>query len=323
MSVSSESMTTRELHLMRKKMWDASMENHKSYINLDTGHFDSTFMENRSCPICGSDSHRLLFSKSGGQYVSCENCSMVFLNPGIKDQYLEEYYGNNHDMQSEIVELDSAFYSALYKKGISTFSARRASPGKILDVGCSAGSFLDIARSSGWKTFGLELNRTEVEYTRKKGHQVFAETIKKANLDEKMDVVSLWDVFEHIKDGASFLRCANQLLDHGGGVFIQSPSSASLAARMLQEKCNMFDGLEHVNLYNQKNIADLASLTGFVVVSYETVISEIGVMNNYLQYEDPYMGSSKNRATLIGLLPDEWVIRNGLGYKFQAYLEKK
>lgn len=323
MAIDSESMTTRELHQIRKKMWEASMGNHKKYMNWETGRFDSSFMENRECPVCGSSEQRVLFRKSGGEYVTCTKCAMVFLNPVFKNSYLEEYYGQNNDVQSEIVEIDSDFYRALYIRGINSFSKGYESPGRILDVGCSAGSFLDIARSLGWETFGLELNKTEVEYSRKKGHFVLNDTIEKAKFDLKFDVITLWDVFEHIKDGAAFLRSAQRLLKDGGGVFIQTPSTSSLAARILQEKCNVFDGLEHVNLYSQKSISDLAAKTGFYVESYETVISEIGVMNNYLQYEDPYLGSSLEKRMLLNQISEEWILNNSLGYKFQAFLKQE
>lgn len=323
MTIDSEKMSTNDLHKIRKTMWDASIANHKKYINHVTNLFDSKFTEERVCPVCNSSEHRHLFYKSGGRYVACIKCQMTYLNPVFKDEFLTEYYRTNHAVQSEIVEMDNSFYQALYVKGLTTIEKFFSVKNNLLDVGCSAGTFLDISRKNGWRTFGLELNKIEAEVSAHKGHKVYTETIHKVSLDEKMDVISLWDVFEHIKDGYNFLIAAYDLLSSKGGIFIQSPTSSALAAKILQEKCNMFDGLEHVNLYSKENLEQLASRAGYYVASYETVISEIGVMNNYLQYEDPYLGSTNNKDTLLGILTADQLLDSNLGYKFQALLMKK
>ncbi len=296
------------------------MANHAKYINSETQLFDTKYTTDRNCPVCNSSNKRDLFTKSGGVYVACNSCDMVFLSPVFKDEYLEEYYRTNHDVQSEIVEQDNEFYRNLYEKGLTLATKHLPAKGKVLDVGCSAGAFLDIAMRNDWKTYGLELNAKEAIHSRKKGHTVFENTIHKANLSETFDLVTLWDVFEHISDGISFLNSTKKLLRDGGLVFIQSPTKDSLAAKMLQEKCNMFDGLEHVNLYGLDSMKKLAEVTGFELIAYETVISEIGVMNNHLNYEDPYLGNVKEKKGLLGVIDENWLHANHLGYKFQLCL---
>jgi 2-polyprenyl-3-methyl-5-hydroxy-6-metoxy-1,4-benzoquinol methylase len=319
----SSKLSIRDLHLIRSKMWDSSMQNHSHYIDPETGKFADQFVESRSCPACQNSNEIAIFQKSGGQYVRCNDCQMVFLNPVFKQEYLKEYYGRNHDVQSEIVEMDSSFYKTIYQKGLDLLNTLITSPGNILDVGCSSGVFLDMAKAAGWKTFGLELNRKELAYSLSKGHAVQNETIDRARFDEKIDVISLWDVFEHIPNGIQFLKDAFPHLSDEGMVFIQSPQSASLAARILQEKCNMFDGLEHVNLYNRDNLAKMAQIAGYELIAFQTVIPELGVINNHLNYEDPYLGGTNNKSNLLGLINEQEVLDKGWGYKFQAILRKK
>src|SRR5665648_109258 len=214
-------LTTRELHTTRKKMWDASMENHARYVNLSTGLFDEKYTQQRACPVCQSSNERMLFNKSGGVYVNCNDCEMVYLNPVFKDEYLEEYYRSNHAVQSEIVDSDNEFYQSLYTKGLKLIESNLPKKGKILDVGCSAGAFLDTAQKFNWNTYGLELNAKEAIHSRGKGHTVFEDTIHKTTLNETFDVITLWDVFEHIKDGVAFLKTAKNFLGKDGLVFIQ------------------------------------------------------------------------------------------------------
>ena len=64
----------------------------------------------------------------------------------------------------------------------------------------------------------------------------------------------MWDVFEHIKNPHSVLQTIRKKLNKSGLFFIQIPNVKALAPRILQEKCNMFDGMEHVNLYDPNTI---------------------------------------------------------------------
>lgn len=315
--------TTREMHLKRKDMWDASIRNHSRYIDPNTGLFLDECVEKRDCPACGSNDDRHLFHKSGGTYVACNKCEMVYLNPALKDDALEDYYRNNHQLQGAVVATDLEFYSRLYIKGLTSAGKQVGSLGRILDVGCSTGGFLDIAKSLGWESYGLELNRAEAAIARSKGHSVQENLISKATFAQPFDVISLWDVFEHIKDGQAFLLEARKHLRPSGVILIQSPTRDALAAKILQEHCNMFDGLEHVNLFGIESLTMLCERAGYEIVDYETVIAEIGVVNNYLEYEDPYLGFSTNCKDLFGVVDEAWILENKAGYKFQACLRIK
>jgi SAM-dependent methyltransferase len=248
---------------------------------------------------------------------------MVYLNPVFKDDVLESYYRNNHQLQSETVAADIDFYAKLYRKGLRSIEGQLGGVGRILDVGCSTGSFLDIAKLAGWGSHGLELNRAEARVAKAKGHVVQENPISKVQFSERFDAITLWDVFEHIKDGFSFLKAARDFLQPTSVVFVQSPSRDALAARILQNRCNMYDGLEHVNLYGLESLTKLCDRAGYEVASYETVIAEIGVVNNYLEYEDPYLGFSKNLQDIFGTLDEDWIHERKMGYKFQACLRVK
>lgn len=220
-----------------------------------------------------------------------------------------------------MVANDLEFYSTLYLKGLNLITKNFQGLGNILDIGCSTGIFLDIAKSNGWQTFGLELNKKEAEIARFKDHLIEEEMINSVSFDEKFNAITLWDVFEHIKDGFQFLNDAKKLLKPNGIVFIQSPSRDALAVKIMQSSCNMFDGLEHVNLYGIESLTILAKSAGFKIENYETVISEIGVINNYLEYHDPYLGPSKNKNTIANLISENQIHEQKLGYKFQACLK--
>nr|NJM04384.1 class I SAM-dependent methyltransferase [Desulfobacula sp.] len=149
---------------------------------------------------------------------------------------------------------------------------------------------------------------------------VYNKLLEDLRFEKKFNAVTLWDVFEHIKDGESYLDMMKNHLAEDGVIFLQIPSSDSLAAKILQEKCNMFDGLEHVNLYGAKTIERLADRCGLAVLDIQTVISEIGVINNYFSYEDPYLGDTDNKKEIPKLIGEDDLNKKLLGYKLQVIL---
>lgn len=318
------SQTVKELHEKRMKMWDESILNHKKYIDPETGIFLEKYTEKRACPVCDSINELEIFYKEGGRYVKCQDCTMVYLNPVFQDFAIKDYYETNHTEQSEVVETDpDNFYVNIYNNGLDDIQKNSPQISKLLDVGCSSGSFLDLAKKRNIDTHGIELNRAEYQFAKDKGHTVHNELLEHINFNEKFDVVTLWDVFEHLIDGEFYLNEIKKILSEQGMIFLQIPSSDSLAAKILRKHCNMYDGLEHVNLYGAKTIKMLASKCGLEVLSLKTVISEIGVINNYLNYEDPYLGNTTNKEFIPNLINEEQIHETLQGYKLQVILRKK
>jgi len=309
----------KKLHEGRQFMYEQAKKYNSQFIDSVSGYCKDEFLENRDCPVCGCSEHINLFTKGGGRYVACKNCGMIFLNPVFTDKALENFYFNNSTTQSEVVINESDFYERIYNKGLASLS-KYITHGTVMDVGCSSGFFLDVAKTQGWKTVGVELNNKEAKLAQKK-HKVYNTSIHKLELKEKCDVITMWDVFEHIKDGNNSLQMLSQkYLNKGGVIFLQVPNSKSLAARVLHEKCNMFDGIEHVNLYDPNTISLIAEKNGLNVLQIETVISEIPIIDNYLDYQDPYFGETKHSRKILGLIDEKTLHDNLLGYKMQVIL---
>jgi SAM-dependent methyltransferase len=317
--------TVKALHEQRAVLWDQSISAHKKYIDPSTQLFNTKYTEERKCPVCNSDSLLYMFNKEGGVYVKCRDCSMVFLNPVLKDEFLYEFYTSNHTVQAEVVESDLQFYIKLYNLGLDTIANIVPDENNlsILDIGCSSGIFLDVATKRNWETYGIELNRKEAELAKKKNHIIYSEIIEKLDINLKFNVITMWDVFEHIKNGETFLKEVIKHLAPGGVIFMQIPSSASLAASIMHENCNMFDGMEHVNLYSYNSLKVLLERCNLEISSIKTVISETGVLNNYLQYENPYTGNIPDTGSILNLIDEQTIHENLLGYKYQVAITGK
>jgi SAM-dependent methyltransferase len=300
--------TPKDLHHRREKQ--------RALIDAHHARFAACEREHRPCPVCGADKPREMFHKNGGRYVSCSDCMMIYLNPVLSDADLRAYYESNTTVQADSHMVESDFYRRMYADGL----AQMGEPGSILDVGCSSGLFLDVAREQGWGTFGSELNADELRIASRKQHLVFAGLIDELPAPMRFDVIALWDVFEHLKDGGAFLDSARGRLNPGGRLFVQIPNGGSIAARILHEKCNLFDGIEHVNLYTVGSLKLLASRHGWQVESVHSVLDELQPVWNHLNYEHPYTGSFKF-PVIFPFLSAEAILKYNFGYKLQAVLK--
>lgn len=317
------SKTVKELHEEREKIWNESIKNHAKYIDKDSGIFMQKYTKYRDCPVCNTDNYIEIFYKEGGRYVKCKECSMVYINPVFTDSALKEYYEQNHTEQASLVESDTdSFYTDIYNGGLDNILEYGKKTSVILDVGCSSGTFLDQCAKRDIKTYGVELNKSEYQFAKNKNHIVYNTLLEDIKFDIKFDAISMWDVFEHIKDGEYYLNLMKNLIADDGVIFLQIPSSDSLAAKILQEHCNMFDGLEHVNLYGVDTIKKLSEKCGLKVLNIKSVISEIGVINNYLNYENPYLGNTKNKKFIPNLIDEDNIHKILQGYKLQIVLGK-
>jgi 2-polyprenyl-3-methyl-5-hydroxy-6-metoxy-1,4-benzoquinol methylase len=308
------------LHEGRQFMYEQARQYHHSFMEGMTKLFRPEFLEMRNCPVCNANDYRKLWVKEGGTYVKCNSCQMCYLNPVFTDSALKDFYNGNNTVQSEVVENESDFYRRLYERGLKAIS-EHVGTGHILDIGCSAGFFLDLARQQGWRTAGVDLNQREARVAIQKGHEVHNIPLETINFPQLFNAISMWDVFEHVKNGQAFLQSLRTKLTEDGVIFLQIPNFDSLATRILHEKCNMFDGLEHVNLYSPQTITRVAESNGFKIIHLETVISEIPIVANYLNYEDPYLGETSHDGKILDLIDERILHDKLLGYKMQIVLK--
>lgn len=312
----------KKVHVARKFMYNQVERTHQKYMGND-GFYKPNLLEDRKkCPLCKNKNILFIFKKRGGTYFICKNCELIFLNPVFTDKNLIKYYKNLHDAQSKVTLKEKKFYSRIYLSGIQMINKFAKKKDYAFDIGCSNGLFLDLLKKHGWNnTHGQELNKKEAEVA-KKNHKIFSEEISSMKDYGIYNLATLWDVIEHIKDGENFLKQIHKLLNKKGYLFIQTPNVKSLAASIMHEKCNVFDGLAHVNLYNFKNLDTLAKISGFKKICSQTILSEIPIINNFIHYQNPYFGNIKEKK-ILNILNEKKIHKSFLGYKTQALYQKQ
>ena len=317
--MSTESPNQAVLHKERQSQLLNSVSYTQEFIaNLDP----SLDYVNVACPTCGHKSVDYLFEKNGGRYVYCPQCEHVFLGNQLISQKLLNFYSGYPTNTLEWHLNESEFYHRIYSKGLDLIN-KNSDNCKVLDIGCSSGFFLSIAQKLGMDAFGIEPNQLEAAYAQRNGINVLGSSISSLDHNQSFDLITLWDVLEHIPNPVDYIQSLIKYLNPNGLIFVQVPSSDSLAAKIMREHCNMFDGVEHLTLFSKRSLNIAFSAAGLELAAYGTVISEAYAINNFLAYsQDPYITEASNRI-LDSLLGPEAIEASGLGYKMQAVYQLK
>lgn len=238
------------------------------------------FYENISCNICGSKEREVIIkpsrkvsdptkiiSASGGvmgtqQVVKCKSCGLCYVNPRIKPDIVVNSYS----------EADDSLYASQAEGRISTFKESlklvekyAKKKGRILDIGAAAGFFLKVAKDNGWETYGVEPSKWSSEFANRNYKvNVKQGVLKEARFkDSFFDVVTMWDVLEHVPDPSSELKEVFRILKPGGMLIINYPDFGTPMARLAGSKWWFLLSV-HLFYFDRNSIEQILIKSGFV-----------------------------------------------------------
>lgn len=190
------------------------------------------------CSICGERGFERLYQLPNGNLRRCLGCRTV-----SRENLVGEY--GAIELYDDDAYLDAPYFEALkvgasreqepyfvYQRVLDRL-AGEISPGRLLDVGCSYGAFLEVAAESGWEPRGLDLSSKATQYARReRGLEVFRGTLEEARFpDASFEAVTLWDVIEHLERPLDTARELHRILAPGGILVLFTINQQSLINR--------------------------------------------------------------------------------------------
>jgi 2-polyprenyl-3-methyl-5-hydroxy-6-metoxy-1,4-benzoquinol methylase len=240
-------------------------------------------LETVPCNLCGADDTALLMEVDGFHIVRCKQCGLIYVNPRYREETLHEIYTESyydHDGITNGLEFYGYDDYLRDEENIRITFARRletiesyANKGRLLDVGCATGFFLDLARQQGWEVVGTEVSDYGARYARQYfGLDVHLGTLSELGFGaQSFDVVTMWDVIEHVLDPTAELHEVHRILRHEGVLSIITPDAGSLVARVLGRRWEEFRRVrEHVYFFSKRTLAEMLRKTGFEIVRTES-----------------------------------------------------
>ena len=282
-------------------------------IDPNTGIVSLKYADYIDCPLCGASNTETLFTVKGYPHVQCKECSMVYVNPQVKQEKLKSLYSKQskaNDLWINVLlsEAEANTNSCLFNEYISILEGLTQER-FLVDLGCSIGDFMLQAERRGWKTEGVDLNEKAVAYAKQKRDL----NVRLCRLQDSghapgsIPVLIVTGVLEHMNNPRDFMKMTYSYLKPGGLILFQVPNLHALANMILQDKSTSFDGRNHLLVFSVDTLSRLCESEGFSVETFRTDIFPSHSLTKYLQYRDPYNAplTSENLPPLLKLFLED------------------
>lgn len=240
--------------------------------------------EEVNCNLCGKNDYKVVFKgelKGEGavqknaysaastqivndQIVKCNECGLIYINPRLKAKDIVEGYSSAVD-EAYVSQAEGRIQS--FRKSMEEIEKTYGKKGKILDVGCAAGFFLAAAKEKGWECRGVEPSKWLGEWGSKKfGIKIDQGVLEEQNYPAKsFDVVTLWDVLEHVPDPSKTLAECKRVLKDDGILVLNYPNIGSSLAKIAGKRWWFLLSV-HLTYFVPETIKKMLERQGFDLV---------------------------------------------------------
>ena len=231
------------------------------------------------CPVCLANTPLPECSVKGFSLVRCTNCGMVYVNPRLKDEVIFEIYKKNYFIKKDYSFSDFGYgnydltanlrdktFTRWYEEILLLLLTKK---GKALDIGCATGRFLNILKNNGWEANGIELDVDMYKDLLEKGFRIKNIPLEECDSAEQYDLITLFDVIEHVTHLHTCFEKLGQLLSSKGAVVMVTPNIDSFQRKLFGNKWFQFKPWEHISYFSPAIMHRLAEKFGFKIVKLQ------------------------------------------------------
>jgi len=218
--------------------------------------------ERIACPVCDGDNFTPLFELRGEPFVRCRGCGLVLINPrpvfGVVADTYDAAYSDGYIRKADKKR-------ARCKRWVARLQRRFVAGGRWLDVGCSAGFVVEAAQAAGYDAHGVELEAAAVDFARRELHlaNIACGTLEaQAYPAAHFDVLSMYDVIEHVPDLNATVAELKRLLAPGGVIEIRTPDVGHWTTPRELAKWREIKPSEHLYYFDRRTLPKLFARHG-------------------------------------------------------------
>jgi len=248
------------------------------------------------CPSCGGSARKRWHRHDRLQLWLCRDCGLGYSDPQPIEQ-VEDLYLSGYDLAGYFEAFESR-KSVLNERRLDRLP--RPDGGKtLLDVGCADGQFAAAAALRGWSPSGIELNPPAAEKARARGVEVYQGDIGEIDLSSsRFDLVTSWDVIEHVPNPRLFLEKLASFVKPGGTVVVTTLNRRSLVSRAFRGGWSMIVE-DHYTYWDRPSLTRAFAAAGMSVSETRSY----GVGRDFVSKIDRWRGSGENKADPEGVAP--------------------
>lgn len=199
------------------------------------------------CTFCKAQEFTSIYKTNHWKVLRCKRCSLVRTSIHKTITY-QEYYRDEQYHEEETL------FRNIFQKRYDTMSSYFKSPGRVLDIGASTGTMLDIFKSFGWKTYGVEPSES-YKIAQNKGHFIYHSPFEEAKLQKNFyDLVIINHTLEHVASPPEVLEKIQKVLKPGGYVYIDVPNFDSISRRIAGQNWKYLLVSEHIHHFEPQTL---------------------------------------------------------------------
>lgn len=226
-----------------------------------------------ACPACSASVGR----SAADRIAHCSSCGHRWMPMTLEQQsraekaiYTRDYAGYRQD--TELARNFDELISEVVKP-------RTTEGATILDVGCGGGAFLDAAKRAGFIVHGLDISEDAAQLCRERGHKAHSGDFLVGTDRHDMDIVTMWDVLEHLRSPAQFLAAAEGRLRPGGLFIAKVPTygalSVTLSSLVPRLRRVLLGAPDHVQYYSQRSLRALFARSNLSTLEFRELAGGI------------------------------------------------
>lgn len=276
--------------------------------------------EDIRCCVCGNTDHAkftVKYKKETFSVVECNTCSFVFVPPFFRknvnyENYKDENVANAVRAGNNWVKIER------HKLRYNLIKKYKAS-GSLFDLGAGWGHFMLTGQQLGYDVYGIEISEQPYLYS-KNDLKLPVDHIDFFDMDEqkKFDVVTMWDVLEHIDKADDFVKKCAAVTAKNGYLVLQVPQIDSYFAKKYKDQWKMMS-LDHVNYFGKKAITQLLEKYGYKV---ETIKSSFEIKLFIMYTVLPLIKRFKKKKQVSQNQPDKPINSAERQNYFNTFTEK-
>ena len=317
-------------------MKENSGKNEGTVDGVERASFDSNngkAPRKHRCYMCRNENVSIIRNKLrhniNRNVIKCNSCEVVYLEPREDDlrNYYREAYKTRYSgvIGGSLSSKENFRLSLPLQQGRINEIKHLISPATVaLDIGCSAGFFLYALKDYVHDCIGIEYNEEDAQFVeRELGIKIYREPIEHTDVPhESFDLITLFQVLEHIEDPLGFLKTVSKYLKPDGYICIEVPNigDALISIYHVESYADFWFREPHVFYFSPRTLLMLLEKSGFTgIVKTTQNYSILNHMNWIMKGEpQPDFSVGKGEPKLL----DGDTVDNGIAAELNLWIQR-